>query len=116
LFAAFAVLPLDCASAIGGALGRLIGPLLGISKRAYDNIKKRAYDNIKKRAYDNIKRALPGLSESEIADIIRGMWRISAASRPNILTSGASVSSNRAGGTRPTASSISTGRSRPAVG
>jgi KDO2-lipid IV(A) lauroyltransferase len=39
-------------------LGRLIGPFLGISKHAHDNI----------------ERALPGLSESEIADIIRGMW------------------------------------------
>ena len=58
LFGAFAALPLDCASALGGALGRLTGPFLGISKRAHDNI----------------KRALPGLSESEIADIIRGMW------------------------------------------
>jgi Kdo2-lipid IVA lauroyltransferase/acyltransferase len=55
---AFAVLPLDCASALGGAMGRLIGPLLGISNRARRNI----------------KRALPGLSESEIGDIIAGMW------------------------------------------
>ena len=58
LFGAFAILPLDCAYALGGALGRLIGPFLSISKRAHDNI----------------KRALPDLSESEIADIIRGMW------------------------------------------
>ena len=39
-------------STLGGAMGRLIGPLLGISNRARHNI----------------KRALPGLSESEIAD------------------------------------------------
>ena len=58
MFGAFAILPLDCAYALGGALGRLIGPFLSISKRAHDNI----------------KRALPDLSESEIADIIRGMW------------------------------------------
>ena len=58
LFGALATLPLDCASALGGALGRLIGPFLGISKRAHDNI----------------KRSLPGLSEREIAHIIRGMW------------------------------------------
>jgi Kdo2-lipid IVA lauroyltransferase/acyltransferase len=58
LFGAFAVLPLDCASAVGGWLGRLIGPRLGISKRARCNI----------------ERALPELSESEIADVIRGVW------------------------------------------
>jgi KDO2-lipid IV(A) lauroyltransferase len=57
-FGAFAVLPLDWASALGGAMGRLIGPLLGISNRARRNI----------------KRALPGLSESEIADVIARMW------------------------------------------
>jgi KDO2-lipid IV(A) lauroyltransferase len=57
-FGALAVLPLDWASALGGALGRLVGPSLGISRRARDNI----------------QRALPGLSESEIADVIRGMW------------------------------------------
>ena len=57
-FAALAALPLDWASALGGAIGRLLGPLLGISNRARRNI----------------KRALPGLSESEIADVIAGMW------------------------------------------
>jgi KDO2-lipid IV(A) lauroyltransferase len=57
-FGAFAVLPLDCASALGGAMGRLIGPRLGISNRARHNI----------------QRAFPGLSESEIADIIARMW------------------------------------------
>jgi KDO2-lipid IV(A) lauroyltransferase len=39
-------------------MGRLVGPLLGISRRARRNI----------------ERALPELSESEIADVIRGMW------------------------------------------
>ena len=57
-FGAFAVLPLDWASALGGAMGRLIGPHLGISNRARRNI----------------KRALPGLSEREVADVIRGLW------------------------------------------
>jgi KDO2-lipid IV(A) lauroyltransferase len=57
-FAALAALPLDWASALGGAMGRLLGPLLGISNRARRNI----------------KRALPGLSENEIADVIAGMW------------------------------------------
>jgi KDO2-lipid IV(A) lauroyltransferase len=55
---AFAMLPFDRASALGGAIGRLIGPRLGISNRARRNI----------------KCALPGLSESEIADVVRGMW------------------------------------------
>ena len=58
LFGAFASLPLDCASALGGVMGRLIGPFVGISKRARRNI----------------KRAFPGLSESEIANVIAGMW------------------------------------------
>jgi KDO2-lipid IV(A) lauroyltransferase len=57
-FGAFGLLPLDWASAIGGALARAIGPRLGISKRARLNI----------------DRALPGLSEAEIAEIIAGMW------------------------------------------
>ena len=58
LFGAFAALPLDCASALGGAIGRLIGPFFGISERAPRNI----------------RCAFPGSSESEIAGITRGMW------------------------------------------
>jgi Kdo2-lipid IVA lauroyltransferase/acyltransferase len=58
LFGAFAVLPLDCASALGGTIGRLIGPFLGISRQARRNV----------------RNALPGLSESDIAAVIRGMW------------------------------------------
>jgi KDO2-lipid IV(A) lauroyltransferase len=57
-FGAFGLLPLDWASAIGGALVRTIGPRLGISKRARLNI----------------GRALPELSEAEIAAIVAGMW------------------------------------------
>jgi KDO2-lipid IV(A) lauroyltransferase len=57
-FGAFGLLPLDWASAIGGALARAIGPRLGVSKRARLNI----------------DRALPGLSQAEIARIIAGMW------------------------------------------
>ena len=57
-FGAFGLLPLDWASAIGGALARAIGPRLGISKRAWLNI----------------ARALPELSQAEIAEIIAGMW------------------------------------------
>jgi KDO2-lipid IV(A) lauroyltransferase len=58
LFGAFAVLPLDCASALGGTIGRLIGPSLGFSRQARRNV----------------RNALPGLSESDISAVIRGMW------------------------------------------
>jgi KDO2-lipid IV(A) lauroyltransferase len=54
----FGLLPLGWASAIGGALARTIGPQLGISKRARLNI----------------ARALPALSQAEIAHIVAGMW------------------------------------------
>ncbi|HEX9535332.1 MAG TPA: lauroyl acyltransferase [Stellaceae bacterium] len=57
-FGAFGLLPLDWASAVGGALARLIGPRLGISKRARLNI----------------RRALPELAEHEIANTIAQMW------------------------------------------
>ena len=57
-FAAFGLLPLDWASAIGGAAARLIGPRLGVSKRARLNI----------------RRALPELTETEIASTIAEMW------------------------------------------
>jgi lauroyl/myristoyl acyltransferase len=58
LFGGFKLLPLDCASALGGALARRIGPFLGVSKHAWRNI----------------SRAFPGLSETEIARVIAGMW------------------------------------------
>jgi KDO2-lipid IV(A) lauroyltransferase len=57
-FGAFGVLPIDCASALGGAIGRLIGPLLGISGQARRNL----------------KRALPELSDREIGRIVAAMW------------------------------------------
>jgi KDO2-lipid IV(A) lauroyltransferase len=57
-FGAFGLLPLDWASAIGGALARTIGPRLGISKRARLNL----------------SRAFPELSRAEITEIIAGMW------------------------------------------
>jgi Kdo2-lipid IVA lauroyltransferase/acyltransferase len=57
-FAFFRLLPLDAASALGGALARAIGPRLGISKRARVNL----------------RRAMPDLSEAEITRIVRGMW------------------------------------------
>ncbi|MGB8181848.1 MAG: lauroyl acyltransferase [Stellaceae bacterium] len=57
-FSFFRLLPLDAASALGGWLARTFGPLLGISKRARLNL----------------RRALPGLSETDIDGIVRGMW------------------------------------------
>jgi len=42
LLGAFGLLPIDWASAIGGAIGRRIGPHLGITKRARINL-RRAY-------------------------------------------------------------------------
>src|SRR3954470_13980312 len=57
-FGVFKLLPLDCASALGGALARRIGPFLGVSKHARRNI----------------SRALPELSETEIARVVAGMW------------------------------------------
>jgi len=57
-FGAFGLLPLDWASAIGGALARTIGPRLAISKRARLNI----------------RRALPELADHEIAKTIAQMW------------------------------------------
>jgi KDO2-lipid IV(A) lauroyltransferase len=58
LFGAFKFLPLDSASALGGALARYIGPRLGISKLARRNISS----------------AFPELSETEIARVIVSMW------------------------------------------
>jgi KDO2-lipid IV(A) lauroyltransferase len=57
-FAAMRALPLDVASAFGGTLGRGVGPLLGVSKRA--------------RA--NLRAALPELSEADLGMVLRGMW------------------------------------------
>ena len=72
LFAGFKLLPLDCASALGGALARSVGPFLGVSKHARRNI----------------SRAFPGVSEIEIARVVAGMWdnlgRV-AAEYPHLL-------------------------------
>ena len=58
LFGGFQLLPLDYASALGGALARRIGPFLGVSKHARRNI----------------SRAFPELSETKIARVLAGMW------------------------------------------
>ena len=51
-------MPLDGASALGGALARRIGPILGVFKHARRNI----------------SRAFPELSKTEIARVVAGMW------------------------------------------
>ena len=55
---AFGLLPVDTASAVGGWLGRTIGPRLGASRRALRNL----------------RHALPDNSDAENRRIIRGMW------------------------------------------
>lgn len=55
---AFACLPVDWASAIGGAIGRTIGPRIGASRRALDNL----------------RRAMPENSDADNRRILRGMW------------------------------------------
>ena len=54
----FALLPIDLASAIGGWLGRTVGPHLPISRRAVNNL----------------SRAFPEKTPKEIVVIVRGMW------------------------------------------
>jgi KDO2-lipid IV(A) lauroyltransferase len=58
LIGIFRFLPLDAASGLGGILGRLIGPRLGISRRARKNL----------------RRAMPELDDAATQRIIRGMW------------------------------------------
>jgi KDO2-lipid IV(A) lauroyltransferase len=58
LFGGLRLLPLDWASALGGFLARSVGPRLGTSKRARQNL----------------RLALPELSAPEIERIVRGMW------------------------------------------
>ena len=59
MFGMFKLLPLDCASAVGGGLERRIGPF---------------FFGVSRHARRNIRRAFPELSETEIADLIGGMW------------------------------------------
>src|SRR5438132_11465741 len=58
VLAIFGWLPLDAASALGGALARWIGPRLGISHRARRNL----------------RAALPELSPTQSERTVRGMW------------------------------------------
>jgi KDO2-lipid IV(A) lauroyltransferase len=57
-FTLLRLIPVDVASALGGFLGRMIGPHLGITKRA--------------RA--NLRLAMPELSAEAVERIVRGMW------------------------------------------
>ena len=56
--AAFGCLPVDLASRLGGHIGRLIGPRLGVSRRALRNL----------------RAAMPENSEAENRRILGGMW------------------------------------------
>ena len=56
--ALFGALPIDRASALGGWLGRTIGPRAGISRVAARNL----------------ARAFPEMSDAEVDAVIRGMW------------------------------------------
>ncbi len=56
--ALFGALSIDRASAVGGWLGRTIGPRLGVTRTAERNL----------------RRAFPERDEAEIAAIVRGMW------------------------------------------
>ncbi len=58
VYSLFRVLPIDIASALGGWLGRTIGPHLGISSRAVRNL----------------NASYPEKTPAEIAKIVRGMW------------------------------------------
>lgn len=58
LMAIFKAMPLDMASAIGGAAGRFIGPRLAASRKALRQVAE----------------ALPELTEAEQRKVIAGMW------------------------------------------
>lgn len=58
VYGLFRLLPAGCASAVGGWLGRTIGPRLGITRRARRNL----------------RRALPELDETAITGIVAEMW------------------------------------------
>jgi KDO2-lipid IV(A) lauroyltransferase len=58
MFGFFRLLPVDAASAVGGWLGQLVGPRLGVTKRAQINL----------------QRALPYLGAAEARLVMRGMW------------------------------------------
>ena len=58
MFVLLRLIPVGAASAIGGAIGRTIGPLIGVTRRARKNL----------------RNAFPEKSPAEIEAIIREMW------------------------------------------
>lgn len=58
LFVLFGVMPVDMASACGGWAGRTVGPRMAASRKALNNL----------------RAALPGKTETEYVQIVRGMW------------------------------------------
>lgn len=58
LYGLFRIMPLDCASAAGGAIGRIIGPHLGTSRKALSHL----------------ATALPDISEENRHVIVKDMW------------------------------------------
>ncbi len=58
LFGLFRLLPLDLASALGGWLGRTLGPQLRVSRRARRHL----------------QRAFPEMGADELPRVLRGMW------------------------------------------
>ena len=70
-FGFFRLMPATMASALGGWLGRTIGPRVGVSRRAMRNI----------------DLAMPGTPEDEKARIISGCGTIWAAFSPSIRIS-----------------------------
>ena len=58
IYSLFKILPIDLASALGGWLGRTIGPRMPISERAVRNL----------------SAAFPEKTPAEIGTIVRGMW------------------------------------------
>lgn len=43
--AVFACLPIDCASAVGGAVGRMVGPRIGVLRRVLRNLRRAMPEN-----------------------------------------------------------------------
>ena len=58
LFIILKILPLNVSSFLMGKFASLIGPKLGVTKKAYNNIKK----------------VMPEKNEQEIKNIIKDMW------------------------------------------
>jgi KDO2-lipid IV(A) lauroyltransferase len=58
LYGFFAILPVDMASALGGFLGRMIGPRLAASRKALRNL----------------QMALPNKTPEDYTTILRGVW------------------------------------------